>query len=350
MLNRLSFLLAFLSISLPGYAVELTTYIVNGTSTTLAEHDDFASLYYDSSDYGGALYEAYCGATLLNSQYVLTAAHCLFDGNGNPDEFTLLFTKVGQTEIANTSNVDGVRAEAFYYYSSFSDSSSDLWANDIAIIKLESTLNTSGAVSRATDESYRDSSNSFVTIGLGLASSSDTGTNRTLQSTNMTYVTNSYCSSDLGVSSLLTSNQICFIGANNDGVYSTLDEGVCSGDSGGPVYLVDGTDYIQVGITSFGPEECGTGNVTSVYTEISDYNSWISGVLEGSIAPQFTATDELRASYSPGSSSVPDTDSSTTTVLRSSGGSIDWFIGLCLVLIFRVRKHKHSKINAPAQS
>lgn len=350
MLRRLPFFLTLTACSLPSYGVELSTYIVNGSDISLSEHNDFASLYYDASDYGDSLYEPFCGATLLSSQYVLTAAHCLFDGAGSPDEFTLLFTKVGQVETEDTSAVDGVRAEEFYYYSSFSDSDSDLWANDIAIIKLESPLNTGGEVVVATDQSYRsDSTNSYVTIGLGITSSSDTGASgRTLQSVDMTYVDNTSCAAQFGTyhGPLLTDKQICFAGADNDGNDSTLDGAVCSGDSGGPIYLDDSSgSYVQVGITSFGPDPCGTGDVTSVYTEVADYSTWISNVLAGNITPQFTATDALREAYGDGSSSTTTAESSSdsgsfvsSASSDSSAGSLGWFAGLLLSATLIVRK------------
>ncbi|MEI8633156.1 trypsin-like serine protease [Vibrio sp. PP-XX7] len=46
---------------------------------------------------------------------------------------------------------------------------SDLWENDIAIIKLASPLNLSSYVTRpaSNQNDYRDASNTFVTIGHG---------------------------------------------------------------------------------------------------------------------------------------------------------------------------------------
>lgn len=356
MLKR-SFLTAVLALTAHfGYATDYTTYIVNGTDTTLNTHPDFASLFFDSIDYDGLYGDGpFCGATVLNSQYILTAAHCIFDGE-EPNEYYMLFTVVGQVERADEfpDSVDTVRAAEFYYYSSFSGSDSDLWANDIAIIKLESALNTSGSVARATEESYRDSSNSFVTIGLGLTSSYDSGFNRTLLSTDLTYVDNETCAASLDdtYTDLLTDNQICFSGeySNSTRLYS----GVCSGDSGGPVYYYDGSDYTQVGITSFGPEPCGDISITSYYTEIADYDSWISQVLAGNIDPQFIATDAKRTAYfdTGDSTDTDDTsngggstdtsnsngDDSIAEIKSSTAGSLDWMFLLILSGIFFSRK------------
>ncbi len=50
----------------------------------------------------------------------------------------------------------------------------------------------------------------------------------------------------------------------------------CQGDSGGPlVYRTNvGEPFYQIGITSFGTKECGTGT-PAVYTRVSAYLDWI---------------------------------------------------------------------------
>lgn len=54
----------------------------------------------------------------------------------------------------------------------------------------------------------------------------------------------------------------------------------CSGDSGGPLQFVGqptsgGLSYIQYGLVSFGPRQCGTNGRPGVYTKVGHYMEWI---------------------------------------------------------------------------
>ncbi|MHA2938691.1 S1 family peptidase [Vibrio sp. RC27] len=335
-------------------ANDLSTYIVNGESTSLTEHPDFASLFFDSIDYDGLYAGPYCGATVLSQTFILTAAHCIFDGD-EPNEYSMLFTTVGQTNDASNfpDSVTTVRAKKFYYYSSFSGTDSDLWADDIAIIELESSLNSNATVSTPSDESYRNTSNNFVTIGLGKTDDNDDIDDNTLLSANMTYITNAACQDALfadysaGYSGLFTNKQICFEGADSSSTTNGLVAGVCSGDSGGPIYYENGGSFTQVGITSFGPSECGSTTVTSYYTEVADYTGWITSVMNGSYDSSttsvFTATDNKRSAYlsfgfSGGSSGGSDGSFQVISSSSASSGSINTLGLLLMACIALIRR------------
>lgn len=55
----------------------------------------------------------------------------------------------------------------------------------------------------------------------------------------------------------------------------------CTGDSGGPLMAPDRTHteerIVLYGIVSFGPTQCGVGNIPGIYTRVADYIEWISG-------------------------------------------------------------------------
>ncbi|WP_197413108.1 S1 family peptidase [Vibrio sp. MEBiC08052] len=296
-------------LSSPVFSSDVSPYIVNGTETSVVSYPDFVSLFYDRTAYDG-MYggHSFCGGTMLTNQYVLTAAHCIFSGDSINEE-SMLFMTVGQTsdETDWIYNITPVRPAEFYYFSSFSDSKIDLWKDDIAIIKLTSPLNTGGTINRPTNESYRSNSESFTAIGHG-NTTTNTITYKLLK-TSMDYVDQSTCAS---VTPGLHDSQICFSG----GSAATMNNGICAGDSGGPIYWNDSGTLRQVGITSFGPTVCGSGSITGVFTELTNYDTWIDQVLDGTLAPNYIATDAKRLTYY------------QTNILRSSsgGGSIGWYL------------------------
>ncbi len=214
-------------------------YIVNGSTASVTEFSDFASLFYDRIDYDGVYGTSpYCGATMLTTQYVLTAAHCIFDGNGNADENKMLFLSVvpqlqNESDFPNGS-IERVMASEFYYRSDYSDSSSDLWANDIAIVKLESAVNidaVNDVITRPTAANvtiYQVNTETFEAIGHGNTSTGYDGSDSLLK-TDLTYVDTATCQSGIGYSAV-TSSQICFTGSYNNanGLYNST----CSGDLG----------------------------------------------------------------------------------------------------------------------
>nr|CAH7731243.1 unnamed protein product [Callosobruchus chinensis] len=58
----------------------------------------------------------------------------------------------------------------------------------------------------------------------------------------------------------------------------------CGGDSGGPmnyVGMVDGSPrFVQYGIVSYGPRQCGTVEKPGIYTRVAYHLEWILDNLE----------------------------------------------------------------------
>lgn len=310
---------------------ETSQYIVNGNDTTVTEYPSMASLYYDASEYGGEYSTGpYCGATILDDTHVMTAAHCVVSLSDSDNYFAVVVPQLEDED--DYLNSTYYRVKNFYYPDDYEQSSSDLYPNDIAILELEESMNVSSSdyVAYTDDESYRDADNTFIAVGHGYTST-DEDDSTVLQETDLIYVSNSTCEDVFG--DALTSAQICFDGEYNSA--TGLKNAVCSGDSGGPVYWIDGSSQTQVGVTSFGPTTCGNPNldVTSVFTEVSDYTDWIEDVLDGNETPQLSVTDEDREDYdftedtdsefNPRLSADPD--SSTTLFSSSDGGSINLF-------------------------
>ncbi|MBE8574704.1 S1 family peptidase [Vibrio sp. OPT18] len=301
--------------------VGVTPYIVNGSDASVTEFPSMASLFIDRIDYDGVYSTGpYCGATILDNYHVLTAAHCIY-GDEEGQLFTVVVPQLQDTSLFPNGGVQKVRVSDVYYRSDYSDLEANLLPNDIAILKLESSLglSTSAETQIPIFDTYRGINNSFVAVGHGNTKSGEDSTNL-LQRVDLTYVDTINCKAVFG--SLVTEKQICF---NGNGPDNGLYGGTCQGDSGGPVFWENGSTYEQVGITSFGPTTCGAGiGVTSVFTEIYDYKDWITdvtnGVIDSTETVQFSATEAKRVAYAGRSSS-------------SSGGSVSFGLLGALMLL-----------------
>lgn len=319
-------LICLLLLTKLSYAVEVTPYIVNGSDASIVNYPSFASLFFRN----GNLYSSssYCGATMINSQFVLTAAHCIYD-----DDNLMLYTVVAPQLDDESNFLSNQQAKAleFYYPDTYIDSSAELWPDDIAIIKLETPLAVSNYTSliNTTINNTFSVSDTFKAIGHGLIEGNVSGGTNLLETT-LTYMTTSACQAEYG--SKLTSSHLCFSGPISGGYRNST----CNGDSGGPVYWYNGSQYIQIGITSFGPSTCGdtSRNVTSVFTDVHDYQAWISRVINGLETPKaYVATVNGVRTLVKGSSSP----AVTTTSGDSGGGSASPLVLLYLLLVLLVR-------------
>ncbi|KIF53086.1 trypsin-like serine protease [Vibrio owensii] len=303
---------------------DLTTFIYNGQTTTTATWPSYAAVYYDATSLTG-VYGQYCGATILDADHVMLAAHCVTDGSGGMNYEYLVYTSI-LPQLSNKSQflsgtVENIRAQYVYVHPEYVDSSSDStvpWPNDIAIIKLESSMNvdSSAYVSRAQSSqvnSYRIEDKSFVAVGMGLTEDKTYATQ--LLWTNLNYEPTNSCKLGAGES------QLCMKGSYDPS--TRVRNTTCSGDSGGPLYWYDSSkfEYYQVGITSYGWKNCynESSEDVAVFTEVADYNAWIDNVLSNSETPDLEITDQLRTAIGATVTDPGPIINDTTT--DESGGS-----------------------------
>ncbi|MFC0060277.1 S1 family peptidase [Vibrio inusitatus] len=263
-----------------------TSYIVNGLPANVHEYSSFVSLYINAVEYGEDSYwRPYCGGVLIDNDYVLTAAHCIYDDNDAQLYTSVVFKPHNVFYDHPLEYGQSRRISDIYYRKDYIDTGFLSYPNDIAILKLESSPSIGLPVARATDERYRKAANQyFVAVGHGRISM-DTQHEGELLKTNLHLVDKNTCSLDFN--NILDSH-LCFGGNYN--YYTGLKNSTCNGDSGGPVYWQHDNRQTLVGITSFGPKLCGHPGmeVTSVFTEVADYDYWITDVLNNQIDPENT--------------------------------------------------------------
>ena len=207
-----------------------------------------------------------CGAVVLDSLTVLTAAHCTEDAQ--PGDLTV---RVGVTDVEDASGQDRGVVSITRHPLGIDE------AGDLAVLRLDRAFSfgpTVRPVALATPAELAQASQGFVS-GWG-SESENGGMSSVLKGVAIPLMTDPACSSALGSDSdgFVASRELC---ANGVGF------GSCYGDSGGPLVttVADGTPRL-IGIVSWGIQ-CATP--PDVYAEVPAFTDWITAAMSGTGAP-----------------------------------------------------------------
>ena len=272
--------------------------------------------------------QAACGASLIGTQWVLTAAHCVTD-----EESGVALSASNYSVVVNDYDLskprDGESRSVIEVYVADGYDTVTL-DNDIAILKLSSTV-TSAPIALMSSSSFDALSDgtSLKVMGWGNTSTSTDIYPNILREVNVDYANFTTCKNQYAaIGAAVTSNMFC---AGGNG---TTDS--CQGDSGGPIMqLVEGT-YQQVGIVSTGgtqEQSCAAPNYPGIYTRVSNYQSWITSVMAGNVSP---------STKSDGVTSTTDKDDTSTSSGSSSGSLGGVLFMIMLSVLWGARKRKVS--------
>jgi len=209
-----------------------------------------------------------CGASLLSSQYGLSASHCV-DGAAP----SILRVIAGLHTRSNQASAQISNIASYTMHESY-DNAAASYANDIAILIFETSIVIGGDIQPAVLPA--DNSNQYVGLTCVISGWGRTSISNNLpdilQKASIPVISTAECASLMsGVSgTVVWDNHICLY----DSAQST---GSCNGDSGGPLNCPDGVTRVA-GVTSWGVStalgRC-LQTYPSVYTRTSAYIGWI---------------------------------------------------------------------------
>jgi hypothetical protein len=236
-------------------AERISPRIVGGAPAPLSEHPWQVAILYGTP--GNR--EFLCGGVILDTTHVLTAAHCLVNGAGNPEPASKVWVLAGVTDLAapiipGEQLIGATSVQPMPGYGTPPATE----ANDAGLIELADPLVRGPAVQPAvlTPAGAATPAGTPLTVsGWGVTEFGQVSA--ALRAVDIAAVSDAACSLQYDVD-FDPGTMLCAIGPGKD---------ACFGDSGGPLTREDRT---LVGLVSWGPQTCGGQDGPGVYTELAE--------------------------------------------------------------------------------
>ncbi|XP_047491061.1 serine protease filzig-like isoform X6 [Penaeus chinensis] len=235
--------------------------VVGGQDVAIGEYPWMALVYVSRSSGKVSI----CGASLIKSRWLLSAAHCFYNVGYN-----LVAVFLGDHDITSNTEVPTTvgSVKSIVLHPQYDPETFD---NDVALIELQADVAFTpliAPVCLAAPEDVEDATKAVVT---GWGDTSFGGDlSPVLQEVELDLISNAECRDFFQQTTLtITDNMMCAYTEGKD---------ACQGDSGGPLVrqLADGR-WVQLGVVSFGVE-CAKVGSPGIFTRASLYVDWIINV------------------------------------------------------------------------